>query len=193
MFAAMMLFLTAAFGWTAAATKNDCLSYCVSAAFSQLTRLIIVWIPCHVHHACIHLAWSLHFHRQVEPCLADEWGLCSLQWYGLWAWSDLRAWIECPLLWCMPVQCWQGHLLRWGGIFHESRHYGPDKAWPMPLRLNRPKRRSENQILPHPRDPGNWLPVLRLLQRIKILPLFRCEERHPNFWHLQSQNHKCCR
>ena len=72
MFAAMMLFLTAAFGWTAAATKNDCLSYCVSAAFSQLTRLIIVWIPCHVHHACIHLAWGLHFHRQVEPCLANE-------------------------------------------------------------------------------------------------------------------------
>ena len=37
MFAAMMLFLTAAFGWTAAATKNDCLSYCVSAVFPQLT------------------------------------------------------------------------------------------------------------------------------------------------------------
>lgn len=33
MIAAMMLFLTAAFGWTAAATKNDCLSYCVSAVF----------------------------------------------------------------------------------------------------------------------------------------------------------------
>jgi hypothetical protein len=28
MISSMMLFLTAAFGWTAAATKNDCLSYC---------------------------------------------------------------------------------------------------------------------------------------------------------------------
>ena len=48
--AGVVLFLTAAFGWTAAATKDDCLSFCVSniVYWFVLTRLIssLATLPC---------------------------------------------------------------------------------------------------------------------------------------------------
>ena len=71
MISSMMLFLTAAFGWTAAATKNDCLSYCVSALFFQLTNLL-VWLPRHVHLFDIHINGSFHIHCQIKPSSVDE-------------------------------------------------------------------------------------------------------------------------
>ena len=71
MISSMMLFLTAAFGWTAAATKNDCLSYCVSALFFKLIY-ILVWLPRHVHLFDIHINGCFHIHCQIKLSSVDE-------------------------------------------------------------------------------------------------------------------------
>ena len=71
MISSMMLFLTAAFGWTAAATKNDCLSYCVSALFFKLIYNL-VWLPRHVHLFDIHINGCFHIHRQIKLSSVDE-------------------------------------------------------------------------------------------------------------------------
>ena len=68
------LFATATLGWTAAATKNECLSFGVSSQSPSLINVLrlLVWLPRHdlllnLHRArCQHLRREVPFARPVD-------------------------------------------------------------------------------------------------------------------------------
>ena len=69
--AGAVLFLTAAFGWTAAATKDDCLSFCVSNKNPHTLQIDInfmsglVWIPCNVYNVGLHFNGRIYTDCEV--------------------------------------------------------------------------------------------------------------------------------
>ena len=60
----------------------------------------------------------------------------------------------------------------------------------MPIRRNCDERHIEDEILPNSRDPRDRLLMLRVLHRIRFLPLLRCQEWTANSWNLQIEDHQ---
>ena len=192
--AGVVLFLTAAFGWTAAATKDDCLSFCVSYISSQtiLTQIhSIVWLPRYVHHARLYLDGRLNPDCEIFTGAINERRMRVKERYGLWIGSDLHTRRWSSLLRSLPMQCRQRHLLRWGLCQYGGRHHGPDKTWGVPIRCKRDEWHIEDEILPHLGDPWDWLLMLWVLFWSTFLSLLGCQEWTANRRNLQVENYQC--